>query len=138
MSSNCSYPSKGGYPVPQPPYQRSEPSSAPGIPAQRPPEGELDQPKEHRRHLLVALLLLPPKIAHTAFALASKLTLSPLRASFGQKIPFTHRKHLVLLPERLEKFMGEMAFLKVRKCLRCLVPFVMLKMCYFTVLSSAD
>ena len=71
-----------------------------------------------RRHPLVTALQLPIKLAvvlpiKIVKGTAAALTLKPMRALWGQTVPYSNRKHLVLLPECLEGFLGEMAFAKV-------------------------
>ena len=63
--------------------------------------------------LPVQAALAPLRLANTAFALACKVTLGPLRAVLGQRIPLSNRRHLVLLPERVEKLLGTQTFFKV-------------------------
>lgn len=84
-----------------------------GRPAGRPPSEPYDQPREQRPGI-ADVLLLPPRALHAIFAGVCKVSLGPLRATFGQKIPYSGRKHLVVLPERLERVLGEVTFLKVR------------------------
>ena len=64
--------------------------------------------------MLVQAVTLPFRVANFAFGLATKTVLGPLRGTFGQQIPFSRRRHLVILPEALEGFMGDMTFMKAR------------------------
>ena len=74
---------------------------------------DIGSPSNRRHPLATALqlaIVLPIKIV-TGTAVA--LTLKPMRALWGQTVPYSNRKHLVLLPECLERFLGEMAFARV-------------------------
>jgi hypothetical protein len=120
------YPPGGNFPASAPPGQESarpqpsgryEPYSAASRPANQPPH-------DHHHHvhwgsgddkpLPVQLVLAPFKLANGLFGIACKTVLGPLRMAMGQKIPYSHRRHLVLLPERLETFMGDVTYMQVR------------------------
>lgn len=58
--------------------------------------------------------LLPVRLANGVFGLVCKAMLAPVRATLSQKIPMTTRRHLVLLPERFETYLGYLAQLQAR------------------------
>jgi hypothetical protein len=99
--------------VNRPEYPPRTDSSKSGFPASQPPAD--DQHGSHSQQPLPLQAALSPfKLAHGIFGVVCKTFLAPLRAAIGQQIPFSHRRHLVLLPERLESFMGDLTFLKVQ------------------------
>lgn len=90
----------------------SPPPAAPPPPASQPPAGH---PHNQRpiKQLPVRVALLPFRLAHRAFGIACRVALGPVRAALGQQIPLSNRRHLVLLPERLEHLLGAHAFFQV-------------------------
>ena len=63
--------------------------------------------------LPLRLGLLPLRLVHGVFGLTCRATLGPLRAVLGQKIPLSNRRHFIIVPERLETFLGRLAFAQV-------------------------
>eukprot|EP00892_Ulva_mutabilis_P010091 jgi/Ulvmu1/7454/UM036_0116.1 len=101
----------GGAPAPP----SSEPQShQPEFPAASRPPVRHPHHQPSQAPLPLQAVLLPLRLANGVFGLACKATLGPVRAVLGQRIPLCNRRHLVLLPERVEKLLGTQTFFKAK------------------------
>lgn len=81
----------------------------------------LDPEKKEPRRRLLNICLVPQRVAFAVLRGCFRLTFSPLRALCGQTIPYSGRRHIIVVPEWLERALGTAAFYKVcaTACMPC-------------------
>lgn len=81
-------------------------------------EGRQNPPRRHPLDTVLqwtinTVIVAPVKLVTAAVA---ALMLKPMRELWGQMVPYSNRKHLIWIPECLEKFIGKMAFEYIKVC----------------------